>query len=415
MEFSPLVTLFEYSGIPMIANLSNGFVVGLTARGEELCHRLLTEDMSAQEAKEIDAPLIACLERAGYFEPMPRVNNSLQSAYLHVTQHCNLRCAGCYSLSDSRNSSQDSSTTQMLGAIEQLAQAGARSLFFSGGEPFLRADLTILVRHAKKCGIEKTTVITNGTCLNKRTLEEMSPYVDSIAVSFDGYSETTPSYIRGKQRFSLLVQAVRNIQEFGIHAHIIPTIHRLNVEDLGEYAQLSRSLGVTMNYSLLSCEPRNEDPLADLLPDREALTRLANCLLDLGMPLTDARDSLGINLSARTSCGVGCKEISVDADGTVYPCHMLHRPDYAMGNIFDEPLENILQGNLAQSFASLNVARITKCNECDYRLLCGGGCRARSVYEGAGIDGCDPYCDFNYHYYEKLGASLANLASNHPQ
>lgn len=414
VKFGPRVVLFEYAGIPMAANLSNGFVVGLTAQGAALCRRLMEGPVSIEEAREQEEALVDYLEHADFFDPDPCANQ-LRSAYLHVTQRCNLSCIGCYSLSASRNACQDASTTQLMEAVEQLAHAGASSVFFSGGEPFLRDDLGVLARHAKKCGIAKITIITNGTCLSMRALEELSVHVDAVAVSFDGYSETAPSHIRGSQRFHQLVQAVRMVQEAGIHAHIIPTIHRLNVRDLEKYAELSRSLGATMNYSLLSCERNDRGELGDLLPDQTALRVLADCLLGLGMPLAATDGPAGINLSARVSCGAGCKEISIDADGTVYPCHMLHRLDYEMGNVFVDSLDNILQGDLARRLKALSVADIHECRECEYQLLCGGGCRARSVYEGDGLCGCDPYCDFSRHYYRRLGALLADVASAHPQ
>lgn len=398
----------------MIANLSNGFVVGLTTRGEKLCRRLMDESMSIEEAEMLDAALIDRLKRASYFEPESCVNQ-LKSAYLHVTQRCNLRCIGCYSLNESREIYLDAPTLQLTETIEQLAHAGVSSAFFSGGEPFLRDDLGALVKHAKNCGIEAITVITNGTCLNESVLKDMSAYVDVIAVSFDGYSEDAPSYIRGSQRFRQLVQAVRLVQKFGIRAHIIPTIHRLNVRDLSKYAELAQKLGASMNYSLLSCECCDGSILSDLLPDEDALHVLADCLLDLGMPLEIGEGPVGINLSARVNCGAGYKEISIDADGSVYPCHMLHRPGYAMGNVFVDSLDDILQSDLARRLKALSVADLHRCRECEYQLFCGGGCRARSIYEGRGLYGCDPYCSFSRHYYKKLGALLADSVNAHPQ
>ena len=59
--------------------------------------------------------------------------------------------------------------------------------------------------------------------------------------------------------------------------------------------------------------------------------------LDNGKPLPAMDAPVGVNLTVKRNCGAGCKSLSVDADGTIYPCHMLHRPELAMGNAFTAP------------------------------------------------------------------------------
>ncbi len=406
MQFGPSVVLFGFCGIPMAGNLANGFAVGLTAEGFALCQRFACENVPDEEARAANAELVACLQQAGFFNREPAAPE-LRSAYLHVTQRCNLQCAGCYSLDDSRNASTDLSTEQLLDFISQLAAAGVASLFISGGEPFLRNDLLALVGHAKECGIGTVTIITNGTCISREVLGELAGFADSISVSFDGYSAEATPHIRGVQRFDQLVDAVRLIREAGIPAHIIPTIHRKNVHDLSRYTALAAELGVTMNYSLLSCECGPEGELASLIPDEAALEALADELLALGSAPALSGAPVGLNLAVRTSCGAGHREISVAADGTVYPCHMLHRPEYALGNLHRESLDAILQREAPHWRATLYSRNVEECSSCRHRLLCGGGCRARSVYAKGNLTSCDSYCAFMKRYYDQLGSLLA--------
>lgn len=406
MRFGPAVVLFDFCGIPMAGNLANGFVVGLTTEGSALCQQLAREDVPEEEARAVNAELFACLQQAGFFDLTPAAPG-LRSAYLHVTQRCNLQCAGCYSLDDSRNASADLPTEQLLDFIGQLAICGVTSLFISGGEPFLRDDLTALVRCAKEHGIGTVTVITNGTCISREALDELAEFADSISVSFDGYSAEATPYIRGVQRFNQLVDAVRLIQEASIPAHIIPTIHRKNVHDLPCYTSLAADLGVTMNYSLLSCECGPDDALADLVPDEAALEALADELLALGNAPVLSGAPVGLNLAVRTSCGAGCREISVAADGTVYPCHMLQRREYALGSLLNEPLAVILEREAPRWRSALDSANVEGCADCRHQLLCGGGCRARSVYTSGNLTSRDSYCTFMMRYYDQLGAFLA--------
>lgn len=407
MKFGSSVVMFELSGIPLVGNLDNGFVIGLTPKGATLCEQLTCKDMPENEARSVDESLFNCLQKGGFFDQAP-ATPQLKSAYLHVTQRCNLQCAGCYSLDSTRNSLTDASTADLQHAIDELARAGVSLVLISGGEPFLRNDLAALVQHAKNCGIENVTVITNGTCVSDNVLRELAPYANSISVSFDGYDANSPAFIRKDQRFDQLVDAVKRIQAAGLPAHIVPTVHRKTVGDLAKYVKLARELGATMNYSLLSCECDVGNPLADLLPDETALVALADELFKIGDAPALSGTPIGLNLSAQTSCGAGVKEISVGANGCVYPCHMLMRPEYVMGNVFSEPLTDILNGSIAQRLAALDVANFEGCADCHYQFLCGGGCRARSVYTTGNLESRDSYCALLARYYDQLGAALSS-------
>ncbi len=40
MQFERQVVVFDFCGIPMVGNLHNGAVIGLTAEGAAICERL---------------------------------------------------------------------------------------------------------------------------------------------------------------------------------------------------------------------------------------------------------------------------------------------------------------------------------------------------------------------------------------
>ena len=238
MRFTEEVVLFDFAGIPMVGCLGTGYAIGLTEQGAAVCARMLEEDVPEDDVTAVDPALLEHLARGGFFQRVvaePRV----LSAYLHVTQRCNLLA--------------DAPLADMKRAVEGLAAAGLSQLIISGGEPFLREDLPDIVEHAKRvCGIASVTVLSNGTRMTEEALERLAPNVDCVSVSFDGCSAAAPAYIRGEQRFDELVEAVRMVQRAGIPAHIIPTVHAKNVDDLASYVQLSRDLGASLNFSLLT-------------------------------------------------------------------------------------------------------------------------------------------------------------------
>ena len=211
----------------------------------------------------------------------------LQSAYLHVTHHCNLNCIGCYSAVDARNTRRDLTLDELRGIIDALADAGCQHVVISGGEPFLRDDLPAIVAYVRERGIASVDVLTNGTAVTPEKLAAIAPYVGRVSVSFDGSNAEAAPVIRREPLFERLVAAVEMIREAGIAPHIIPTAHAGNIDALEEYAALADSLGATMNFSLLSA-PAENDELSAVLPDDAALERLAQATLALsrdGVPV----------------------------------------------------------------------------------------------------------------------------------
>lgn len=207
---------------------------------------------------------------AAFDSPAP-----LQSAYLHVTHHCNLNCIGCYSAVDARNARRDLTLDELRGIIDALADAPAgQHLVISGGEPFLRDDLAAIVAYVRERGIDSVDVLTNGMAVTPEKLAAIAPYVGRVSVSFDGPNAEAAPVIRREPLFERLVAAVEMIRAAGIAPHIIPPAHAGNIDALEEYAALADSLGATMNFSLLSA-PAENDELSAVLPDDAALERLA--------------------------------------------------------------------------------------------------------------------------------------------
>ncbi|BAN76114.1 radical SAM/SPASM domain-containing protein [Adlercreutzia equolifaciens] len=461
MRFGPNVVEHAPFSIPMIGSTATGYVIGLTPEGAAVCHRMFTEDVPEAEVAAVHADLAAHLRRGGFVvegesadgvalregaegadegalgkgvegaertedaarpEGAEREENvegagdaesaaaeganmaasaapaPLQSAYLHVTHHCNLNCIGCYSAVDARNTRRDLTLDELRGIIDALADAGCQHMVISGGEPFLRDDLSAIVAYVRERGIDSVDVLTNGTAVTPEKLAAIAPYVGRVSVSFDGPNAEAAPVIRREPLFERLVAAVEMIREAGIAPHIIPTAHAGNIDALGEYVVLADSLGATMNFSLLSA-PLENDELAAVIPDDAALARLAQATLALsrdGVPvLSDT--PVSTRLTTTCGCGAGCAMVSVSADGEVFPCHMMHDEAFSLGSLLEDP------GCLAARHAPApRVGELAACADCEIRYLCGGGCRARAYFATGDVEARDPYCALMRTFYRLL-------------
>lgn len=438
MRFGPNVVEYAPFSVPMVGNTSTGYSIGLTSEGAAVCHRLFSEDVPEEDIAAVDENLLAHLRRGGFVveeegvaeassaesaedgegakgakgangasfasSAAPAAAVPLQSAYLHVTHHCNLNCIGCYSAVDARNSRRDLTLGELRGIVDALADAGCRHLVISGGEPFLRDDLPAIVAYVRERGIESVDVLTNGTAVTPEKLAAIAPYVGRVSVSFDGPNAEAVPIIRREPLFDRLVAAVEMVREAGIQPHIIPTAHSGNIDVLGEYAALADALGATMNFSMLSA-PVENDELATLIPDDAALERLAGVVLELsrsGLPVL-ADTPVSTSLSTTCGCGAGCAMVSVSADGELYPCHMMHDEAFRIGSLLGDA------SCLSERRAPVpRVEELAACADCDIRYLCGGGCRARAYFATGDVEARDPYCALMQAYYRLLfGAMLA--------
>src|SRR5436190_14961161 len=99
-------------------------------------------------------------------------------------------------------------------AIAAAAARGVREIYFTGGEPFLHAQLLDMLAGA--LAVAPTTVLTNGMLIGDRIADMLADlavaarYSLEVRVSLDGYTEEMNDAIRGRGVFRLaLAGAVR--------------------------------------------------------------------------------------------------------------------------------------------------------------------------------------------------------------
>ncbi|OJG97511.1 hypothetical protein RV18_GL000792 [Enterococcus termitis] len=376
-------------------------VLGLAKGTVDLISSLsLKEDFNTTELIEVYEQL----QEADFFETgdtdVKKVSNSqVVTAYLHLTNKCNLHCVGCYSFDDKRNVAPDMTTDEIYLALDQLEEVGITNLVFSGGEPLLRNDIVAIAKYAKeKCSISNIVMITNGTVFNEAKILEISNFIDSVSVSLDTYSAECPSFIRDEGIFSRIMRTVDFFKTTKVKVTILPTLHHGNMSDIHKYIELSDKTGVEISFSLLSgCA---EGELKDYLPTELDIQSLSRYVLAGAVSLDDTQ--IGSNcLTAQDYCGAGESLIAIGTEGNLYPCHMLMDDQLSLGNIRDGRISEYLSRKSERNafLGNISVDSIEGgCQQCEARYLCGGGCRARASY-ASDVRDRDPYCSLFKDYY----------------
>lgn len=387
-KFTDKVIQFELGGVDIIGNIDNGSYCGLSSQGSKIVEKISNGDSLTIVDKLQNKELIKFLEKSGFFSSL--MDRKIPSAYLHVTNKCNLKCIGCYSEVNTRNTIDDLSLESIKLTLHKLNKIGTEYLVISGGEPLIRKDLYEILKYAREeVGFKYIVILSNGMLLTEETAMKLSQVVDEYSISMDAFNETCPSYIRGDNIFNQLKEAIVIAKRYFKAVNILPTLHRKNIDNVLDYLELANSLNVNISFSILTC---NIDSVtADLIPMRNQLEVLGLKFIPGEQLVLKKNDVNEFSMTACTKCGIGEEIISVAADGKVYPCHMCHVDELSLGNICDEEVENILQ-NRSELLEGVNVDEIEECNKCRYRYLCGGGCRARAYLNTKSLLKPDPYC-----------------------
>src|SRR5258706_6194758 len=148
----------------------------------------------------------------------------LDNLWIQVSgTRCNIECRHCFNNSGPSTSLGARPVEKTFGlmtleavnrAIAAAAARGVREIYFTGGEPFLHAQLLEMVACALT--VAPTTVLTNGMLISDRMADRLADlataarYSLEVRVSLDGYTEQMNDAIRGPGVFRLaLAGAVR--------------------------------------------------------------------------------------------------------------------------------------------------------------------------------------------------------------
>ena len=252
----------------------------------------------------------------------------LDNLWIQVSgTRCNIECRHCFNNSGPRETSFGLMTFEAVSrAIAAAAARGVREIYFTGGEPFLHAQLLEMVACALT--VAPTTVLTNGMLVSDRmadTLADLATaarYSLEVRVSLDGYTEQMNDAIRGPGVFRLaLAGAVRLARR-----NLLPIITIVRTWDDAE--ELATLAGFTRVLRDAGCD-RPRIKVLPALPLGRELTRIAG--LQRNECVTTAMlDGFDRDL-------LMCSNSRLVTDRGVWVCPLLvEQPDARLGTALDD-------------------------------------------------------------------------------
>ena len=172
-------------------------------------------------------------------------NNAVlpQTINIHLTRVCNFGCEYCYAEFQETGSVRIE-PRQLLEIVNRIAAtplvegAESRKVNFAGGEPFLYPGLPEIIASAKNARL-KTSVVTNGSLLDERLMNQLAGNLDILALSVDSFSSDTNRRIgrcgRGSPPdFNHYLTVSDRVHRAGSRLKVNTVVNRMNVnEDIG--------------------------------------------------------------------------------------------------------------------------------------------------------------------------------------
>ncbi|MCR4622726.1 MAG: anaerobic sulfatase maturase [Clostridiales bacterium] len=102
--------------------------------------------------------------------------------------------------------------------------------------------------------------------------------------------------------------------------------------------------------------------------------------------------------------------VTVEADGSVYPCDFYCLDEWKLGNVNENSFDELFSSPAAQKFISSSAPVDPKCTKCRYYALCRGGCRRLREDPARAELGANRYCEAYRRFFDAKYKDMAQLA-----
>ena len=252
----------------------------------------------------------------------------LKKAYVEITNRCNLSCSFC---PKTKRKSRTMTAEEFALVLDRLRGRVTYVYLHVMGEPLLHPQLAELMALADARGM-KICITTNGTLLSRRSNELLSARnLHKISVSLHSF-EGNGRAVSEEQTY------LEEVWDFAVKASARGVIVALRLWNGGGAESLNDGILDFLREKLGS---------SVWSETRDGSFRLAEHLYLERAQKFDWPD-MGADEVDTQFCYALRDQLGVLADGTVVPCCLDHEGDIALGNLFEEELDTILNRTRAR-------------------------------------------------------------------
>lgn len=355
-----------------------------------------------------------------------------------VSEDCNLACDYCYySTCGGKPGSRvnridsallDSFLRQYMEAVE-----GYASITWQGGEPllagleFFEEAVRLEARYALPNTVIANSLQTNGTLITDKWAAFFKTYHFLVGVSLDGPREIHDARRvdgAGNGSFDRVMKGIGHLIRRRVDFNILTVVHKGNVDKARELMEFYAKEGFAFVQFIPCMDFRSQEPdkpsVYDITPEEYGrfLCEAFDIWYNGGEPRLSVRffdDMLSVYMNREAGLCIhrqSCPQYLVlEQNGDAYPCDFFISPEWRLGNVGEDSLDDLLSHPSMDRFLGMKPALPEPCRACEHQALCHGGCPRNRAWEpGLASAGPDYFCAGYKLIYAHADARLRELA-----
>lgn len=320
----------------------------------------------------------------------------VKSVMFEITQACNCNCKFCYNSSGNRKENMDVELFKQI--IKSLQKMGVNRIALSGGEPLLHPQFDKMLEEVLADHI-RTTLISNGLAIDDRCLKLLLDNQNLyLQLSLDGADAKTDDGARVKGHFENCNEIMAYLSEHGFrHGYIRMTINKRNMNECRGVFEIGCKYQFVPVFSFVQRAGRAAANWNEYRLDEDDKIRVSRELRGLYkdrekwmLQRMDRNEFQRISQFFTGYCSLMKEKLIssplIKVNGDVQVCQRLYGQEFCLGNVFRQPLENLLS---LENVKMKNLIKLAKlryfklsdgaCSKCLINDRCGKGCMADSV------------------------------------
>ena len=260
-----------------------------------------------------------------------------KKVYIEITNICNLSCDFCPKTSRKLKFMEREAFEKIIKSIKPYTD---HVYFHLMGEPFLNKNLEIFLNICEEYDL-KVNITTNGTLINEvKDILLKSKALRQFNFSLHSF-EANDNDVDFNDYINNIVDFVKEANE---NTGIICTLRLWNL-DMKYKARNNMNVDI---FKLLKEKFDVSDDIREVLKEKNTFKLRDRVYLNMGQKF--AWPSLKIEeIGERAFCYGLRDQIGVLVDGTVVPCCLDSEGSIPLGNIFEQDLEEIINGERAKA------------------------------------------------------------------
>ncbi len=321
---------------------------------------------------------------------------------INLSTYCNLACKYCYA---NGGNYQKSCVTMEIKTLENAIKAvmeiypdGIEYIQFFGGEPLLNKQVLIqgiefidkYIENLNK-KLPQYTIVTNGTLIDNEILDLFEKKFTSVTVSLDGSKEINDiSRVFKNKEDSVYdkVTSAINLMNKSRRTYLLSlemTITPYHIKDFMENGKKIMDFVKEMEVDTIQMSPVfhsfDDNYNLEKLFFEDVKTFFEQWVVETFNKKSDLKgkyhlvgnilNTISKKCFAGNNCGAALSDISIDADGDIYPCFMfIGYQDYLLGNVNSFSTKNLLEKNkiIRERLKCANDNQ--ECNQCWAKKFC---------------------------------------------